>query len=228
MQPNALTSLHQALRFGPGHCPPDLFEGGIPAIVRGLKVHANNISHARHVALEETYPRLLDLMGLKEFHAAAEAFTEREGVACRALDAIGEGFEQILDDPTHRNMARAEWAWLESFHAAEDEALTLEALAALDPEALMSAHFIVHSATRWFPLENPHWLAWDNAMAGEGNILLLTRPDSEVLVRRIDDIAEEVLARLSKSCSGSDLLDANPTILISLIDAGAVALEKQS
>ena len=106
MQPDALTGLHQALRFGPGYCPPNLFEGSVPAIGRGLKVHANNISHARHVALEETYPRLVDLMGLEEFHAAAEAFLERDGICFRALDSIGEGFEQLLDDAAHRNLAR--------------------------------------------------------------------------------------------------------------------------
>jgi len=226
VQPDALTGMHQALRFGPGHCPPDLFEGNVPAIVRGLKVHANNISHARHVALEETYPRLVQLMGLEAFHRVAEAFLERDGVAGRALDAIGEGFDQLLNDRTQRNLARAEWAWLESFHAAEAEALTLAELAAFDPEAVIAAELTLHPATRWFALEDPHSLLWDNAVPGEGNIFLLTRPDSEVLLRQVDEAAAEVLSLLSASEPAGHLLGANPTTLITLIGSGAVVLEK--
>jgi hypothetical protein len=226
VQPDALTGMHQALRFGPGYCPPDLFDGSVPAIVRGLKVHANNISHARHVALEETYPRLIRLMGLEAFHAVAEVFLERDRVTSRPLDAIGEGFAQLLGDSSHRNLARAEWAWLESFHAAEAGALTLAELAALDPEALIAARLALHPAARRIVLEDPYWLAWDNAMPGEGNILLLTRPESEVLVRRVDEAAERVLSLLSTSCPAGDLSGASPTTLITLIDAGAVVLEK--
>lgn len=224
MQPDVFTSLHQALRFGPGYCPRELFEGSVPAIVRGLKVHANNISHARHVALEETYPRLLELMGIAAFHAAAEAFLESDGVTCRSLDTIGEGFEKLLDDPTHRNLARAEWAWLDAFHAAEGEALALAALAGIDPETLITARLALHPATRWFALEDPHSLAWD--IAGEGNVLLVTRPQTEVLLRRADSVAADILSLLSKSCAASDVLGADPTTLIALIDAGAVVLEK--
>ena len=225
MQPDALTSLHQALRFGPGYCPPELFEGSVPAIVRALKVHANNISHARHVALEETYPRLVEMMGVEAFHATAEEFLAEGDAASRSLDGIGEDFERFLDDPTHRNLARAEWAWLEAFNAAEAEALTLAALASMDPECLVAARIALHPATRWFALEEPHSLAWDNA-AGEGNHLLFTRPESEVLVRRVDDAAAGILSRVSKSSPAADLLGTNPATLITLVDTGAVVLEK--
>jgi hypothetical protein len=84
----------------------------------------------------------------------------------------------------------------------------------------------LHPAARWFALEAPHWLAWDNAMAGEGNVLLLTRPESEVLVRRVDEAAADALAMLSKSCPAGDLLETKPATLIMLIAAGAVMLEK--
>lgn len=76
MQPDDLNAFHQALRLGPGFCPPDLFEGTVPAIVRGLKAHANNIGYARHMALEETYPRLARRVGPAAFHEAAERFLE--------------------------------------------------------------------------------------------------------------------------------------------------------
>jgi len=36
---------------GPAHLPADLLAGGDAAVMRGLRVHANTISHARLVAL---------------------------------------------------------------------------------------------------------------------------------------------------------------------------------
>ena len=222
----ALTDMHLALRFGPEYCPPDLFVGSVPAIVRGLKVHANNISHARHVALEATFPRLVSCMGLDHFHAVAEAFLDGDRATSRCLDAIGRGFDRFLDDPMHRDLARAEWAWLEAFQAGESHALELAELAALDPAAVIAARFGLHPATRWLLLEDPHFLAWDKAIPGEGHVLLLTRPQSEVLVHRVNEIAADILSLLSWPCPASDLLSAEPATVIALIDAGAVVLEK--
>jgi hypothetical protein len=227
MRPDAFFAFQQALNRGPGYCPPDLFEGGVPSIVRGLKVHANNISHARHVALEETYPRLLKLIGLESFHEVAGRFLDQAEVLGRSLDLLGEGLDQCLDDPSHRNLARAEWAWLEAFHAADAHALTLAELAALDPETLTRAHFTLHPATRWFALEEPYELAWDHPVADPGNALLLTRPESEVQLRGIDGRATAVLSLLSVPRTPADLLGTEALALIALIEAGAVVLEQR-
>ena len=58
----------QALSLGPDHVPEGLFAGGRMAGLRGLKVHANTISHARLVALEETFPRTLARIGHARFN----------------------------------------------------------------------------------------------------------------------------------------------------------------
>jgi hypothetical protein len=227
MSPETFAAFHQALRFGPGYCPPELFQGDVPSIVRGLKVHANNISHARHVALEETYPRLGELIGLEAFHRLAELFLDHPHVSSRSLDAIGEGFEQLLEKPEHRNLARTEWAWLEAYRAAEAASLTLNELADMEPEDLLSSRLSLHPATRWITLENADSLSWDSAIANKNDVLLITRPDVEVLLRRIGPDTARILPSLSVSCMAVELLDLDPPSLIILIDAGAAILEKQ-
>ncbi len=44
------------------HLPDDLFAGPHERVLVGMKVHANTISHARLVALEETFPRTRDVI----------------------------------------------------------------------------------------------------------------------------------------------------------------------
>lgn len=227
MRPEPLAAFHQALRLGPGYCPPDLFDGSVPAIVRGLKVHANNISHARHIALEETYPRLAREMGLEAFHAVAELFLEQEAVLGRSLDGLGKGFDELIDELTHRDLARAEWAWLQSFHAAEADALTLVELAAMTAEELHDSSFDLHPATRLIGLERPERFAWDEPLRGAGDKLLLTRPEAEVLPRRVGPVEAEIVALIANRQRAGDLLDRGPAALITLIGAGALVLEKQ-
>lgn len=224
MQPEPLAAFHQALRLGPGYCPPDLFGGSVAAVVRGLKVHANNIAHARHVALEETYPRLLEAMGAEAFHQAAARFLAQPLVLDRSLDDLGRGFEQILDHPAQRDLARAEWLWLEAFGAPEASAITLAELASFAPERLLAASFQLHPAARWTPLEQPTSFGWDGS-EGEGEILLVTRPAAELHVRRIPAEAAEPLGLLSRPRAAGDLLAAHSVTLIKLVEAGAITLE---
>src|SRR3546814_16252725 len=60
------------LLHGPGHLPADLFAGSDAAVLRGLRVHANTISQARLVALEETFQRTRDYSGEEEFNRTEE------------------------------------------------------------------------------------------------------------------------------------------------------------
>jgi hypothetical protein len=225
MRPDRAIAFREALLRGPGYCPADLFEGCVPAIVRGLKVHANNISHARHVALEETYPRLVRAMGLEAFHEAAERFLAQSFVWSRGLDALGEGFEQVLGDPVHRDIARVEWAWLEAFHAADAEALTLEKLAALEPDKLLGARLSLHPATRWLKLELADEFEWDSSAPCNGDVVHLSRPGADVSVRRLDAEPASLLPLISNSCPVAQLLGTDLTALIALVDAGTVILE---
>lgn len=224
MQPDPIHAFHQALRLGPGHCPPDLFDGSVPAIVRGLKAHANNIAHARHTALEETYPRLALRVGSSVFHEAVERFLEQDDVLDRSLDLLGRGFEEVLERPLDRDLARAEWTWLAAFQATEAEALTVTALAKLTPHALTRATLLLHPATRCVPLEAAEDFSWDQPLTGDGDFLLVTRPATEVRLRHTNKVVATIVAQLQTHVAPASIT-SEPGAFMTLVEAGAVQWE---
>ena len=221
MQPEPIGHLHQALRLGPDFCPPDLFDGSVAHIVRGLKVHANNISHARHVAIEETYPRLLERVGIEAFHRAAELFLEREVVSRRALDALGQDFHVQLGDPVERDLAKAEWAWLEAYRAADAVPFGMDELSALGPDALIESCLTMHPAARLVHLEHPSAFRWDGA-DGTGPVLLVSRAFAEVSLTLLDSATAQLAIELGEWRQAGEVLERDPHLLLRLIRAGGI------
>ncbi|WP_164117804.1 putative DNA-binding domain-containing protein [Sphingorhabdus sp. Alg239-R122] len=144
------------LHNGPGHCPEDLFAGSSSRAIMGLKAHANTVSHARLVAMEETYPRTMQrLDALNEegfFNAICRDFIEREDVKTQAMMDIGHGFADYLAmlecDAASIDLAAIEMRWLESYHAADASPLTMQHIAALEEEALMALPLCIHPSLR--------------------------------------------------------------------------------
>lgn len=140
------------LQQGPSAFPDGLFAGGPSRALLGLKAHANTISHARLVALEQTYPRTLEHLGHAAFNALSRDFIERPDVRPRKLMQIGEGFSAFLaqhhPDRQVADMAAVEWAWLESYHAADAPALALGDLAAYDEPGLLALEVVLHPSSR--------------------------------------------------------------------------------
>lgn len=183
----AATLLH-----GPDHLPADIFAGDAAAVLRGLRVHANTVSHARLVALEDTFPRTRGYLGEAAFNRLSRAFVEAGGAEGRSLSDIGAAFPDWLADPLAADLARIEWAWLQSYHAAEAPALAIADLAGLDEAALLAlpvrrhpaVHVVALSAAA-APLVNP-------AFAHEVETVLAARPDAEVRLHAVH--AEEATA----------------------------------
>ncbi len=134
------------LHNGPGHCPEDLFAGPPSRTIMGLKAHANTVSHARLVAMEDTFPRTMSrldrLHGEGHFNTICRDFVERDAVKARAMMDIGQGFAdylRVLDmDAASADLAAIEMGWLQSYHAADAPPLTMQYIAGLDEEALMA------------------------------------------------------------------------------------------
>jgi hypothetical protein len=219
----AATLLH-----GPRHLPSGLFAGTEAAVLRGLRVHANTISHARLVALEETFPRLRDHLGAAEFNRLSRVFVEAGGAERRPLADIGAGFADWLDDPLAADIARVEWAWLESYHAADAAALRLADLAGCDEAALLATRVRRHPAARILLLATGAAPHLDAAFAADTAAILLTRPEAEVRsfaahpadAAAIDSAANIVplgnlIALLSENHPGGG------AAIAALIDAGA-------
>lgn len=226
------------LQQGPPAFPEGMFAGDAGRALLGLKAHANTISHARLVALEQTYPRTLAHIGPEAFNALSRAFIDLADVRSRKLMQIGEGFAGYLADhaadPVAADLVAIEWAWLGSYHAADVPPLLLSDLAQYDEAGLLAMPVIVHPATRIVQVESAvTGLMPELAGSSSGaTAILLTRPEETVRLLPLD-AAHASIAGLAKN-SGTmgnllqiaietgDEAEALP-VIFALIEAGMLA-----
>lgn len=226
------------LQKGPEAFPSGLFAGDPDRALLGLKAHANTISHARLVALEQTYPRTLAYIGHDAFNALSRDFIDLPEVRKRKLMGIGEGFADHLEhnagDPLASDLARVEWAWLQSYHAADTPALQLADLAQYDEAGLLSMPVSRHPAMRVVEIASdvngliPELAAGGNVTAA----ILLTRPQETVRLLGLSAAHAEIAAHAKNCANMGNLLqtaietlgeaEALPAVF-ALIEAGALA-----
>lgn len=226
------------LQKGPSAYPEGLFAGDAERALLGLRAHANTISHARLVAIEQTYPRTLAHIGHEAFNALSRAFIDQPHVRQRKLMAIGAGFADFLADQASHllaaDLAAVEWAWLESYHAADTAALRLADLAQYNEARLLALPVMVHPATRLVAIGGPvadllpELAVIDSSPAS----ILITRPDEAVHLQALDE-RQTAIAMLLKNCAtmGNLLQAAIETegeagalaVIFALVKAGALA-----
>jgi hypothetical protein len=182
---------------GPDWLDPMLFAGPPDRIILGLKAHANTITHARIVALEETFPLTRQHLGEAAFNAIARDFAET--FVARTYDASGIGakFPGFLDDPATREIAEIEWAWLESYHASEAIALTLSDLGGLSETELLAMRVRLHPSARIVKISLPIVAALEELAGEQPAAILCARPDADVRLVPLDAVQSAVLATAS-------------------------------
>lgn len=190
---------------GPEHLPAHLFAGGEQAVLRGLRVHANTISHARLVALEDTYPRTRTLIGEAAFNRVSRAFIDGGGAQGRSLSTIGADFPGWLDAPA-ADVARVEWAWLQSYHAADAPALTLADLAGFDEAALLDLSVRAHPAVQIVVLVSDAAPLIDPAFPAGTPALLATRPEAEVRLFPVGAAEAQIWGEMKESVALGNLI----------------------
>ncbi len=226
------------LQQGPGAFPQGLFAGEPSRALLGLKAHANTISHARLVALEQTYPRTLEHLGHVTFNALSRDFIERPDVCPRKLMQIGEGFSAFLaqhhPDRQVANMAAVEWAWLESYHAADAHALALGDLAAYDEPGLLALEVVLHPASRIVATGSAvtRLLPELEASCASCAAILVTRPLDTVRLLPLSTLQAQIAHAAKNFATMGNLLqtaietlgeaEALPTVF-ALIEAGMLA-----
>lgn len=205
-------ALMQALDHGPAYLPEGLFAGLPERVLAGMKVHANTISHARLVALEDTYPRTRDILGHKCFNALSRRFILQPGKTAAALGQIGAGFDAFLSDAGESagvaDMARAEWCWLTSYHAADAVPLKLEQLVGLAPEALLDCAVQRHPAAcagRFSPLVH-RLIGAEVPGVADADAILIARPDADVLLSPASALMADVLVAAENPVTIGNLL----------------------
>lgn len=225
---------------GPDALDAALFAGAPDRIILGLKAHANTISHARLVALEESFPQTRAEIGEDRFNALSRDYVETaEAKACDVAQ-IGRHFAPFLQNAKMPaaivDLATIEWAWLESYHAADASPLTLEAISALAETDLLNLAVILHPSARICPLRAPLApLLAHLAEEAEPSAILVIRPDADVRLVAVDDLTLRAAQNCLQTSTIGNLLaiaseqgdEADPIgPVLNLIGAGAlVAME---
>lgn len=229
----------QALNEGPDRFRSALFAGSKERALLGMMVHANTVSHARLVALEDSFPRLRVHLGAERFNILSRHYLEYPGVRALSLAYIGRSFADFVEAegeaPDAHGLARFEWAWLESYHAADKPALQMSDLAAFDENALIDLTVGLHPATRLIRFADlpPALLADELPSLALVSSVLLTRPQGEVSVSAASPVLVKALSLLQAEMTIRNFLKhsgekgfeeaAIPT-LMDLINRGALVL----
>lgn len=231
-----------ALDYGPAHLPQGLFAGSPERVFAGMKVHANTISHARLVALEDTFPRTREAIGHDRFNAHCRLFIQQSPVTAAPLTKIGAQFDTFLREADESagmaDLARFEWRWLQAYHAADAAPLALDALTGLDPEILLNQALLRHPAAcaeRFAPLVHD-LIGAEVPELTEADAILIARPHADVLVSPASVLMADLLAAATKPVTIGNLVaglsetsddetapvDAIMQSLAKLINAGAL------
>lgn len=232
----------QALDHGPAYLPEGLFAGSPERVLAGMKVHANTISHARLVALEDTFPRTRQELGHDRFNEHSRLFIQQPGVTAVSLAEIGATFPafllEIADSAEAADLARFEWLWLQAYHAADAAPLELSMLAGLPPDTLLEQQLARHPAAyaeRFAPLARELIDAEVPGVA-KSDAILIARPHADVLISPASALMTLVLSAAENPVTIGNLLtlpaepanneaaqvDAVMQALAALINAGAL------
>lgn len=231
-----------ALDEGPADLPENLFLGLPERVLAGMKVHANTISHARLVALEDTFPRTREMIGHELFNERSRQFLQQPGVTAKPLAEIGLGFDAFLmalgETAEIAALARFEWQWLTSYHAADASPLALTELAGLSSDDLLALELQRHPAamaSRFAPLVH-ELIGTEVPGLDQAEAILIARPQADVLISPATTLMVELLQVAEAPNTIGNLLvfgNGNPSdeseqaeksmqALVALINAGAL------
>lgn len=143
-----MPSLHELQRgFAAGvlHAvPPDILRHVVSGHFRAeqyFQIYRNNVFENLTAALKAVYPVIERLVGEGFFRYAAATYIAQHPPRSGNLHDFGESFAEFLGSfPPARELAylpdvaRLEWAWHQSFHAADSTPLAITALATIPAE----------------------------------------------------------------------------------------------
>jgi hypothetical protein len=242
-----------AAAFAPALSDP---ERQTPALVAGpdgksavkrYNVYRNNVTVSLIDALAAIYPAVQRITGVEFFRAMARFHIRQTLPTSPLLFDYGRGFPDFIESyrfarsmPWLADTARVERAWLDAYHAADAEPLSLDAFACVPAERLADIRVTLHPSTR---IVRSHYAVLTiftanrstepvgPINAAEPEEALITRPAMEVIVRRLPTggaaLVEALIADLTLGEAMAAALDCDPAFdiaaaLAGLVEAGAV------
>jgi hypothetical protein len=198
------------LQKGPAYFPDDLFSQDAERALLGLKAHANNISHARLVSLEDSFPRLHAHMGHEIFHAISRDYVDQDHIMACDINHIAADFAAFLATRDHRSaeidLARIEWAWIESYRAAEATPVALTDIATLPEDELLAFPIAAHPAMRLIKITGPMSPELGELVEAEPSALMIARPEALVLFHPLNAVENAIAEKIADSSTMGNLL----------------------
>jgi hypothetical protein len=199
--------------LGPERPSPAVVSGpNGKAAIKRYNVYRNNVTVSLINALAATFPATQRITGTDFFRAMARFHIRATPPTSPLLFEYGHDFPDFIEHyeyaqamPWLADVARIERAWLDSYHAADAEPLTPQALASVPPGQLADIVLTSHPAMRVlrsrYPVvsifaANRNGSPASPVEASEPEDALITRPRLEVTVRHLPPGGAVFLLRL--------------------------------
>lgn len=193
--------------------------GALPA-ARRLEIYRHNVWANLRGALGDIYPAVKAIVGDIFFNHAADQFIRANPSRSGDLNQFGQTWAEFLANYPHAHelpylpdVARLEWAWHQSFHAAEHTPLDLARLAEVSPDQYGQLRFQLHSSVRLLSSPFAIYRVWEANQSdytgpmnvdwsAGGDYLLVHRNGVEVAVRLLTEARYRFMTAL---IAGADL-----------------------
>ncbi|PTY37751.1 hypothetical protein BGP77_14820 [Saccharospirillum sp. MSK14-1] len=200
-------------------------------------VYRNNFSVSLIDALQDIFPVVCALTGVDFFRALAREYVYQHPPNSPVLVFYGEQFADFIDAfeparalPYLADVARLERRWLNTYHSADCQAVSIEQLSALlhQPQQLEQAKLTIAPACQWLASDYAVGSIWrahqpnsdvtlQDVVLNRAETVLLTRPALEVQLHTIESDAGIFLDRLRQGCVFSEAIEGLEFNLVSLL-----------
>jgi hypothetical protein len=220
------------------HVPPDTDMAGRFAVYR------NNVHVSLIEALAEKFTVTRALVGEEFFRAMARCYVLEHKPASPVLASYGEDFPDFIDAyesasalPFLGDAARLEREWSNCWAAADEPALDRSGLARFSAEQLATARIRPHAAARLLRSAWPVADLWQahqqtspdlSSLQWQAQDVLITRPDAEIRLQRIDAgaaaIAQALFAgsSIAEAAAHTETIDMGAALGL-FLDSGMIA-----
>jgi hypothetical protein len=211
--------------------PDDVTTHNGKAVMSRYNVYRNNVTVSLINAIASIFPVTQRLTGPDFFRAMARSYVRSTPPESHLLWEYGGSFPEFIDGyeyaapvPWLSDVARIERAWLNAWHAADYPVLSYEDLSRIPSEKLMTLRFVPHPASQvlcsaWPAMsiyaKNRDMLSLEAFTSSDAEQVLITRPDTEVIVTLLPEGGALFLERL---LSGAPLDESVEATLIEVPD----------
>lgn len=230
------------------HCPDYVLPNTIQGHSRRFNIYRNNRAVSLIDNLQATYPVVLQLVGEEFFNAVARLFIDQCPPQSPVMMEYGSNFSTFISQfpgtesvPYLSDMAKLEWACLQSYHASDTATITPAELSQVPQDQLLNSQLTMHPAVDAIVSAWPIASIWsavkglidgDSIQTSKGEIVVIARPNYDVNVHQIEPPVLDFLKLLTDgnviSDAASQLLDKQPefdvgSALLSLTQIGVFA-----